>query len=117
MRAARAAFASVDALTAAQRADYDIMLTDSVIRLGYHLRFGKVDPMALDPNWNLSRDLMAENPATIQPAIDSPSMREFATGDPASSICAFQTRARGYRAIAANGGWPAVPAGATLKPA
>lgn len=118
VRAAVAAFASVDALTAAQRADYDIMLTDSVIRLGYHLRFGKLDPVALDPDWNLSRDFLDEDPAkTIQAAIDSRSLREFATRViPRHSIYdGFKRALAEYRAIAANGGWPAVPAGATLK--
>ena len=38
--AARGAFAAVDTLTAAERADYDLMLTDSVIRLGYHCSAG-----------------------------------------------------------------------------
>jgi murein L,D-transpeptidase YcbB/YkuD len=36
-------------------ADLDLLLTDSLIRLGYHLAFGKVDPEALDPNWNMTR--------------------------------------------------------------
>ena len=36
-------------------ADIDLLLTDSLIRLGYHLSFGKVDPEALDSNWNMVR--------------------------------------------------------------
>lgn len=36
-------------------ADFDILLTDSLIRLGYHLLVGKVDPVALDASWNMSR--------------------------------------------------------------
>ena len=31
----------------ARNADLDLLLTDSLIRLGYHLTFGKVDPEAL----------------------------------------------------------------------
>src|SRR5262245_23102226 len=114
VRAALAAFAAVDALPPAQRADYDVMLTDSVIRLGYHLRFGKLDPVALDPDWNLSRDFVGEDPVkTIQAAIDSRSMREFAAKViPRHSIYAgFERALAEYRAIAASGGWPAVSAG------
>ncbi|HET7134083.1 MAG TPA: peptidoglycan-binding protein [Gammaproteobacteria bacterium] len=118
VRAALAAFASVDALPPAARADYDVMLTDSVIRLGYHLRFGKVDPVALDPDWNLSRDFVGEDPVkTMQAAIDSRSMREFAAKViPRHPIYdGFERALAEYRAIAANGGWPTVPAGVTLK--
>ena len=118
VRAALAAFASVDALPPAQRADYDLMLTDSVIRLGYHLRFGKLDPVALDPDWNMSRDFVGEDPVkTIQAAIDSRSMRDFAAKViPRHTIYdGFKRALAEYRAIAANGGWTAVPAGVTLK--
>ena len=95
------------------------MLTDSIVRLGYHLRFGKVDPNALDPNWNSTRELFREDPAaTIQAAIDSPSLREFAArAIPRHFLYErFKNALAEYRALEANGGWPSVPAGATLKP-
>jgi murein L,D-transpeptidase YcbB/YkuD len=118
VRAAREVFAAVDELTAAERADYDLMLTDSVIRLGYHLRFGKVDPVSLDPHWNLSRELGNDPVKTLQAAIDSRSLREFA----AQLIPRYQPIYSGfkralaeYRALAENGGWPEVPAGPLLR--
>ena len=40
---------------AALLADYDLLLTDALVRLGYHLMFGKVDPERVDPNWNMAR--------------------------------------------------------------
>jgi murein L,D-transpeptidase YcbB/YkuD len=106
-------------LTPAERAGIDIVLTDSVIRLGYHLRYGKVDPIELDPHWNLTRALVSEDPArTIQEAIDAPSMREFAREVIPRN--AFYRNLRSafaeYRALAAAGGWPSVPAGPTLAP-
>ncbi len=62
----------------ARRADLDLILTDSLIRVGYHLRFGKVDPDDLDPDWNLDRELLTDDPvATIQAAIDSESLTAF----------------------------------------
>jgi murein L,D-transpeptidase YcbB/YkuD len=79
LRAVRSAVTDLDAMEPAERAAFDLLLTDSIIRLGYHLRFGKVDPTRLDPNWNSSRSLVGEDPAvTIQAAIDAPSLREFA---------------------------------------
>jgi hypothetical protein len=54
-----------------ERAALDIGMTDSLIRLGYHQRFGKVEPRQLDANWNFSRDLGGRDPATvIQHAVD-----------------------------------------------
>jgi murein L,D-transpeptidase YcbB/YkuD len=116
--AARKAFADVATLTATQRADYDLVLTDSVIRLGYHLWFGKVDPVSLDPHWNLSRDLGSDPVEAIQAAIDARSMREFAQEripryDPI--YAGFKRALAQYRAIAADGGWPRVAGGPTLK--
>jgi hypothetical protein len=43
-------------------ADYDILLTDSLVRLCYHIQFGKVDPESLYPAWNMSRQVHNANP-------------------------------------------------------
>jgi L,D-transpeptidase YcbB len=119
VRAARAAFENADELSAAERAGLDILLTDSVIRLGYHLRFGKVDPVALDSDWNFRRELIDQDPAeTIQAAIEAPSMREFA-GQVIPRGAAYRRLKQAladYRAIEAAGGWPTLAQGPTLKP-
>ena len=118
VRAARAAFERPGTLTPARRADLDLLLTDSVIRLGYHLRFGKVDPIALDADWNFRRQLVGRDPvATIQAAIDAPSMRAFAAqviprGVPYQRLKAALAR---YREIESAGGWPVLDAGPTLR--
>jgi murein L,D-transpeptidase YcbB/YkuD len=119
VRAARNSLTSLDALPPVERAALDVLLTDSVIRLGYHLRFGKVDPVELDANWNESRELMGEDPAiTLQRAIDSPSLRDFAAEviPRAFLYDRFKAALARYRAIAATGGWPEVPRGPSLKP-
>jgi L,D-transpeptidase YcbB len=100
-------------------ADRDLLLTDALIRLAYHHLFGKVDPEALDPHWNLSREINDVDPAAaLQTAIDS--------GDLGGAIERLKPqgllyrRLKGalatYRAIADHGGWPQVPAGEALKP-
>jgi murein L,D-transpeptidase YcbB/YkuD len=119
LRAVRASITELAALAPPERADFDLLLTDSIIRLGYHLRFGKVDPTELDPNWNSSRELVGEDPAiTIQAAIDSPSLREFAARviPRAGLYDRFKNALAEYRAFEANGGWPSVPGGPTLRP-
>ena len=119
VRAARERFVDSGAVPVNERAALDIMLTDSVIRLGYHLRFGKVDPLALDSHWNLSRELVNQDPVmTLQAAIDAPSMRDFAAQVlPRNPLYRRLTAALAdYRAIAAGGGWPQVPDGETMRP-
>jgi murein L,D-transpeptidase YcbB/YkuD len=119
LRAYRATAPDLGMLSASDRAAIDILLTDSIIRLGYHLRFGKVDPNALDPNWNSSRPLVGEEAAvTIQKAIDASSLREFAARVIPRVFLyeRFKTALADHRAIEANGGWPSVPAGPTLQP-
>jgi murein L,D-transpeptidase YcbB/YkuD len=106
-------------LNAVERAALDIAMTDSLIRLGYHQRFGKVDPYDLDPEWNFSRSLGGRDPATkVQEAIDASSLTEFRdTVFPRVELYrALQAKLAEYRRIAEAGGWPQVPAGPTLRP-
>ena len=46
-------------------AEADILATDAVIRLAYHLFFGKVDPEALDPDWNAARLIDGKDPVAL----------------------------------------------------
>jgi L,D-transpeptidase YcbB len=43
--------------TVAVRAQYDVLLTEALLRLAYHLSFGKVDPQTFDAQWNYGRTL------------------------------------------------------------
>ena len=106
-------------LTIAEQVDFDILQTESLLRLGYHLRFGKVNPANLDANWNLERKLEDEDPVyIIQAAIDSDSIQSFI--DNFIPRQPFYVRYRKalaeYRDIKNLGGWPRVPDGPTLKP-
>jgi murein L,D-transpeptidase YcbB/YkuD len=101
------------------QAELDLLLTDSLIRIGYHLQIGKVDPEALDSNWNMNRMLPGLDPVlALSEAID--------TGNVTQLIDSFRPQApvyrnlmtalAQYRGIEAQGGWPIVPDGETLKP-
>jgi murein L,D-transpeptidase YcbB/YkuD len=101
------------------RADYEVLLTDAAVRLGYHLAFGKVDPEALDAKWNLARDMGPVDPADmLARALDEARVRAALDAHrPAHFFYHDLRRALAdYRAIAARGGWPAVPDGPTLRP-
>lgn len=96
----------------------ELLLTDALVRLAYHLHFGKVNPRDLDPDWNFRRTLRGLDPAlALERALAAPAL--------APEVLAFAPRltpyqllmealAR-YRALAAAGGWRAVPPGPTLK--
>ena len=99
-------------------ADFDILLTDSLIRLVYHLYFGKVDPTTFNPGWNLTRRFNLKNPArAIQDMIIG--------GLIATTIDSLKPQYPGYRRLKAAlakyekiqsaGGWPVIPAGAVMR--
>jgi murein L,D-transpeptidase YcbB/YkuD len=52
-------FAATDTL----RAQYDVLLTEALLRLAYHLSFGKVDPQTFDAQWNYGRTLASTDVA------------------------------------------------------
>jgi murein L,D-transpeptidase YcbB/YkuD len=105
--------------SAAQQAEYDLLLTDSLVRLGYHLMIGKVDPVELDQNWNMDKTVgdldtvlaMADavTNGTVDQLIDS--LR------PQAPIYAqMKTALARYQGIAAAGGWQPVAEGPAIKP-
>jgi murein L,D-transpeptidase YcbB/YkuD len=101
------------------RADADILLTDSLLRLIHHRRYGKVDPQRLDDTWNHMKGPYAEDLVDdLERAASAADLQVEVEG--LASTPSFYTRltqglAR-YRSIVAGGGWPRVPAGKALKP-
>jgi len=96
----------------------DLLLTDALVLLGYHLNYGKVDPVKLDPNWNMSARMNRRDPVTlIQEAIDSGSFYEFISDlkprdEFYNQLTVFLAQ---YQRIKNEGGWQPIPAGPTLK--
>ena len=102
----------------ATRAELDLVLTDSLVRLGYHLQIGKVDPESLDSNWNMERTLELDPILKMSAAIDSAEVTNLvAAFRPQAAIYHDLKQALAdYRRLQADGGWPAVPPGDSLKP-
>jgi len=103
------------------QANLDILLTESLIRFGYHQLFGKVDPAALDANINFTRHFLDDrDPATAIPEIiASPESFRAQLDKAITRSVLYQTLQKNlaeYRKIAAAGGWPRVPEGDTLHP-
>lgn len=100
-------------------AGFDMLMTDALIRLGYHLLAGKVDAEALDANWNMSSTIGdLDTILSMANAIDVariPQLIDALRPDYPFYAYLREGLAR-YRAIRDQGGWPAVPPGPTLKP-
>ena len=100
-------------------ADYDILLTDSLVRLGYHLLVGKVDPVELDNNWNMDDTIGDLDTAlALAQAIGKGTVNELVnTLRPQHEVYPeFQAALARYRDIQQRGGWKPVAEGQTLKP-
>ncbi len=98
-------------------ADFDMLLTDALLRLSYHLYYGKVNPESLDPDWNFKRDIHKINPAVyLQGVIESgrisESLEKLRPRYAYYSI--LRENLRKYRAMEAEP-WPQIPGGRVLK--
>jgi murein L,D-transpeptidase YcbB/YkuD len=99
-------------------ADLEMLLTDGFFRLVYHIEFGKVDPVRLDPSWNIYKDFGDEDPARwLESALGSPSVFEFIESKKSQHplYSCLKATLEKYRRIGEEGGWEPVPAGETLK--
>lgn len=100
-------------------AEEDILLTESILRYGYHRRFGKVKASTLDPDINFRRELFNNQPpsVTIEQALGASSLAEFIQmAAPSGPVYRhLQAALARYRGIRANGGWPRVANGPTLR--
>lgn len=98
--------------------ELDILATDALARLAFHLRFGKVNPVEVEPTWNFSRSIAGTNPvAAIQGLVDADEL-----GEALDALTADSDYYRGlmavlaeYRGIARRGGWPAILPKETLR--
>lgn len=104
----------------ARHADEDIRATNAYLRALYHLFNGKVDPAGLDPQWNFElEDLALTSAGTyVSGGVDlTPIAEIFANTRPQHPIySSLREGLKRYRTLAAQGGWPALPAGPSLKP-
>ncbi|QID16823.1 L,D-transpeptidase family protein [Nitrogeniibacter mangrovi] len=114
LRAAAAAPAD-DARTIADR---DLLFTAALLRLAAHVHTGKVDPARLDPDWGFARRTDGDDLAALEALVDAPdlaqALRQWAPR--LDAYVGLRTALARYRRIAADGGWPSLPDGPTLRP-
>ena len=103
---------------AARSAGFDLLATDALFRLAYHLEYGKVDPASYDPDWNFAQQFPDEDPLdTLQGALESHRVREALEQRAPQGWIYERMRSRlaELRRHVASGGWPQVPEGPTLR--
>ena len=100
------------------RAQFDLLNTEALLRLGYHLSFGKVDPLSFDSQWNYGRTL--ENidvTKEIEQALDADDVyKRIEALKPTHYLYVdLKHEFARYRGVAAAGGWRSIPEGPALK--
>ena len=97
----------------------DILATDALARLAFHLRYGKVDPVQIESTWNFSPSLDGVNPVDALRTLSGADR----LGEALEGLAPDGRYYRGlldalaaHREIDGQGGWPLVAAGETLRP-
>jgi len=106
--------------TPAHLAELDLLASDSFMLLLYHMYFGKVDPRTLEPTWNFETRQIEGREAVdyVRDAIHGGRLRDAVVAARPDHWMYQHGRdaLRTYRQLLAEGGWPGVRGGETLKP-
>jgi len=99
-------------------ADRDLLCTDALVRLAYHLHFGKANPRELYPDWSFTRSLGNIEPVQALEALVAAkdimqAVERYAPRLP--QYRQLQAALARYRAIEIMGGWPELPRGPKLE--
>lgn len=107
------------ATSPALEADIDILLTDAILGMVDHVRYGRVRPVSLNPAWNA-------DPREGAPPLEKEAARIASAHSVSDAIAGSKPNHFIYRGlvgalaklreISANGGWPTVPRGKSIKP-
>ncbi|HEX6306630.1 MAG TPA: L,D-transpeptidase family protein [Longimicrobiales bacterium] len=106
------------ALSAADRARVDVLRTTALLRAAYHLRYGRVDSETREPNESLGRPIGGDDAPGALAALLPPhgGRVEWDAVRPANFVYAGLVEAlAGLRSAAAQGGWPTISDGPSLR--
>src|SRR5690606_11397282 len=87
---------------------FDVLASDALARYAFHLRFGKVNPEALEPSWNFSRTLEGTSPIAVFERLVraddvSAEVEPLAPDEP--RYAELKAALAAYRSIERAGGW------------
>jgi murein L,D-transpeptidase YcbB/YkuD len=110
---------SADSRPSAASGELDILLTDAVAGMADHIRYGRVRPASLNPEWNVDPREGAPPLETTLATIASSSSVRHAIDDQRPDHFIYRglvdALAR-LRDIESHGGWPTVSAGGKIRP-
>ncbi|MCW8797420.1 MAG: L,D-transpeptidase family protein [Prosthecochloris sp.] len=100
------------------QARYDLLLSDALFKLSWHLMNGKVDPEKLDSNWNISNGFNGDGLLwRLQNAIEGDSiaaaLEQIRPVHP--KYLSLKKALARYRDYESDGGWPSIPAGPSIR--
>ena len=107
-----------DKATAGLALEVELLATDALARLAFHLRFGKVNPEQIESTWNFSRTMAGVSPVTVVQSLVQSDDLVAALEDYAPDVEYYLQLVEAlaaYRRIAAQDGWPRIEAGETLR--
>jgi murein L,D-transpeptidase YcbB/YkuD len=105
-------------LSPTEWAAFELQLTDALISLVYHQRFGKADPFSQHATWNFrGRGEVPDTLEIVEEAMGASSLRDLlAVRIPRGPYYRSLKRALAdYRRIASEGGWPTISGGRSLE--
>ncbi len=93
---------------------FEVLASDALARYAFHVRFGKVNPEAIESSWNFSRTLEGVDPiAVYQRLIEADDIAaavdELAPQEP--RYAELKVALSRYRALQRAGGWPQLGSG------
>lgn len=97
-------------------AELDRIATDAYLTAAAHLLSGRLNPVTVEPDWTAARrerDLAAYLEGALGAGAIGASLEGLAPTQP--GYAALKAALARYRGIAAEGGWPSIDAGPTLR--
>jgi murein L,D-transpeptidase YcbB/YkuD len=102
--------------SAAAAVDLDLLLTDAFLVLGSHYLMGRINPETVDPEWRAKRregDMVRSLLEAIATGRVAASLQTLLPAAP--EYAGLREALARHRQFAAEGGWPVVPSGPTLR--
>lgn len=94
------------------RARFDLQLSELLLTVLHHVQRGKLDPAAIDPNWELPRTAPRLDLAAVSQAVDARQFDQLIAAVRPDHLLHARLRSalKHYRDIKLQGGWPMLPA-------
>ena len=96
----------------------ELLLTDAALRYAHDQLTGRFAPRQMDPEWFITPPVAPDVASALQAALDSHQLAQWLSllPPPHPAYAQLRTALAHYRQLAAQGPWPTLEDGPTLKP-